>query len=93
MYEGVGWDIESTVNYLNELGERTMRGELFAVADLLEKTAKDRDHWKSEFHDQMNRSLKHGEKMMGEVLKGLISGAGTDRLAAGYDNTPSKEAL
>jgi hypothetical protein len=76
MYKGVGWDIESTVNYLNELGERTMRGELFAVADLLEKTAKDRDRWKNEFHDQMNRSLKRGQVMVGSILKTLVSGAG-----------------
>ncbi|OJW21215.1 MAG: hypothetical protein BGO49_24695 [Planctomycetales bacterium 71-10] len=75
MYQGVGWDVESTVSYLNELGERTMRSELFAVAELIERTAKDRDYWKERASDELNRSLRHGQKMMGIVLKGLVEQA------------------
>lgn len=46
--------------------------EIDSLREECERLAKERDHYQSEFHKAVNSSIRHGDKMMGIVLKAML---------------------
>jgi hypothetical protein len=74
-YPGLSHDVTIAVEYLNELGEKTMRSELYAIADLLLKTEAEAKHYREKYNTELNESLDHSKRMVGNILTALINKA------------------